>query len=241
TAVKQQPDRLSDEESKIYDLVCRRLLMLWHDDYLQEVTTVITAIRNAAMVDRYRTTGTVVRQAGWKILDPGTDARQREPKRGADTTDEALPATLDEGQAQNLTKIEAQKKKTRPPQRFTDATILTAMQTAGKSLDEKELSDAMKETGLGTPATRAAIIEVLLKRSYVIRSGKSLEATDKGIHLIEVVHPEVKSPAMTGQWEAFLNRIQQGEAQLDPFLERISEYVRSVVGRVSQTTPVART
>ncbi len=141
---------------------------------------------------------------------------------------------------QNVTKIEAQKKKTRPPQRFTDATILTAMQTAGKTLDEKELSDAMKETGLGTPATRAAIIEVLLKRGYVIRTGKSLEATDKGIHLIEVVHPEVKSPAMTGQWEAFLNRIQQGEAQLDPFLERISEYVRSVVGRVSQTTPVAR-
>ena len=111
------------------------------------------------------------------------------------------------------------------------------MQTAGRSLDEKELSDAMKETGLGTPATRAAIIEVLLKRGYVIRTGKSLEATDKGIHLIEVVHPEVKSPAMTGQWEAFLNRIQHGEAQLDPFLERISEYVRSVVGRVSQTPP----
>jgi DNA topoisomerase III len=238
TAVKQQPDRLSDEESKIYDLVCRRLLMLWHDDYLQEVTTVITAIRSAAMVDRYRTTGTVVRQAGWKILDPGADTRRREPGRDAELTDQALPATLAQGQPQTVTKIEAQKKKTRPPQRFTDATILTAMQTAGKSLDEKELSDAMKETGLGTPATRAAIIEVLLKRGYVIRSGKSLEATEKGIHLIEVVHPEVKSPAMTGQWEAFLNRIQHGEAKLDPFLERISEYVRSVVGRVSQTTPV---
>ena len=239
TAVKQQPDRLSDEESKIYDLVCRRLLMLWHDDYLQEVTTVITAIRSAALVDRYRTTGTVVRQAGWKILDPGADARRREPGRDAEPADQALPATLAQGQPQTVTKVEAQKKKTRPPQRFTDATILTAMQTAGKSLDEKELSDAMKETGLGTPATRAAIIEVLLKRAYVIRTGKSLEATEKGIHLIEVVHPEVKSPAMTGQWEAFLNRIQHGEAQLDPFLERISEYVRSVVGRVSETTPVA--
>ena len=239
TAVKQQPDRLSDEESKIYDLVCRRLLMLWHDDYLQEVTTVITAIRSAAMVDRYRTTGTVVRQAGWKILDPGADTRRRPPGRDAETTDQPLPATLAQGQPQTVTKVEAQKKKTRPPQRFTDATILTAMQTAGKSLDEKELSDAMKETGLGTPATRAAIIEVLLKRAYVIRTGKSLEATEKGIHLIEVVHPEVKSPAMTGQWEAFLNRIQHGEAQLDPFLERISEYVRSVVGRVSETTPVA--
>ena len=241
TSVAMQPDRLSDEESKIYDLVCRRLLMLWHDDYVQEVTTVITAIRSERILDRYRTTGTVVRQTGWKILDAGADARRREPKRDAEATDQALPATLAQGQPQNVTNIEAQKKKTRPPQRFTDATILTAMQTAGRSLDEKELSDAMKETGLGTPATRAAIIEVLLKRGYVIRSGKSLEATDKGIHLIEVVHPEVKSPAMTGQWEAFLNRIQQGEAQLDPFLERISEYVRSVVGRVSQTTPVART
>ena len=241
TSVAMHPDRLSDEESKIYDLVCRRLLMLWHDDYVQEVTTVITAIRSERIVDRYRTTGTVVRQTGWKILDAGADARRREPKRDTEATDQALPATLAQGQPQNVTNIEAQKKKTRPPQRFTDATILTAMQTAGRSLDEKELSDAMKETGLGTPATRAAIIEVLLKRGYVIRSGKSLEATDKGIHLIEVVHPEVKSPAMTGQWEAFLNRIQQGEAQLDPFLERISEYVRSVVGRVSQTTPVART
>jgi DNA topoisomerase III len=237
TAVTLQPDRLSDEESKIYDLVCRRLLMLWHDDHLQEVTTVITAIRTEALVDRYRTTGTVVRQLGWKILDPGADARRRDAKKDAETTDQPLPATLAQGQAQNVTKVEAQKKKTRPPQRFTDATILTAMQTAGKTLDEKELSDAMKETGLGTPATRAAIIEVLLKRGYVIRTGKSLEATDKGIHLIEVVHPEVKSPAMTGQWEAFLNQIQHGEAQLDPFLERISEYVRSVVGRVSQTTP----
>jgi DNA topoisomerase III len=242
TTVALQPGRLSDEESKLYDLVCRRLLMLWHDDHLQEVTTVITAIRSESIVDRYRTTGTVVRQTGWKILDVGGEVR-REPKKDSEQKpiDQALPATLAQGQAQTVTKVEALKKKTRPPQRFTDATILTAMQTAGKTLDEKELSDAMKETGLGTPATRAAIIEVLLKRGYVTRTGKSLEATDKGIHLIEVVHPEVKSPAMTGQWEAFLNRIQQGEAQLDPFLERISDYVRSVVGRVSQTTPVART
>jgi DNA topoisomerase-3 len=242
TTVAMQPNRLSDEESKIYDLVCRRLLMLWHDDHLQEVTTVITAIRVAKepIVDRYRTTGTVVRQIGWKILDIGGDPRTREPKKDSEQKTQALPATLAQGQAQTVTKVEAVKKKTRPPQRFTDATILTAMQTAGRSLDEKELSEAMKETGLGTPATRAAILEVLVKRGYITRAGKSLEATDKGIHLIEVVHPEVKSPAMTGQWEAFLNRIQQGEAQLDPFLERISEYVRSVVGRVSQTAPAVR-
>ncbi|MGC2402758.1 MAG: DNA topoisomerase 3 [Acidobacteriaceae bacterium] len=237
TAVTMQPDRLTPEENNIYDLVCRRLLMLWHEDYLQEVTTVITAIRNETVTDRYRTTGTVVRQAGWKVLDLASDARRREPRNDSEAASPTLPATLAQGQAQNVIKIEAQKKKTRPPQRFTDATILTAMQTAGKSLDEKELSDAMKETGLGTPATRAAIIEVLLKRGYATRTGKSLEATEKGLHLIEVVHPEVKSPAMTGQWEAFLNRIHDGQAQLDPFLERIREYVRSVVGRVSESKP----
>ncbi len=88
------------------------------------------------------------------------------------------------------------------------------METAGKTLDEKELSDAMKDSGLGTPATRASIIEVLLKREYIVRSGKNLEATEKGIRLIEVVHPEVKSPAMTGQWEAHLKRIERGEAPL---------------------------
>ena len=151
TAFVMQPEKLTDEESKIYDLVCRRLLMMWHEDYLQDVTTVITAIRSEAMVDRYRTTGTVVRQAGWKILDPGTDARQREPKRSADTTDQALPATLAQGQPQNVIKIEAQKKKTRPPQRFTDATILTAMQTAGRSLDEKRTFRRNEGNRAGNP------------------------------------------------------------------------------------------
>ena len=108
------------------------------------------------------------------------------------------------------------------------------METAGKTLDEKELSDAMKETGLGTPATRAAIIEVLLKREYIVREGKSLAATEKGIRLIEVVHPEVKSPAMTGQWEAYLHRIHRGTAQLAPFLKGIEDYVTEVVGKVAQ-------
>ena len=85
-------------------------------------------------------------------------------------------------------------KKTRPPKRFTEATLLTAMETAGKTLDDKELSEAMKESGLGTPATRAEIIETLLSREYVVRQGKTLEATDKGIRLIEVVHPAREEP-----------------------------------------------
>ncbi|HWQ52199.1 MAG TPA: DNA topoisomerase 3 [Bryobacteraceae bacterium] len=217
------------DERKIYDLVCRRLLSAWHDDHISSVTTVITAVESPGVTDRFHTTGTAIRQVGWKVLDIAP-----EKKKKADDEDQALPADLAEGQPQTVTKVEAVKKKTRPPKRFTEGTLLTAMETAGKALDEKELSDAMKETGLGTPATRAAIIEVLLKRGYIVRQGKTLEATDKGIHLIDVVHPEVKSPAMTGQWEAYLKRIQRGGAELPPFIEGIENYVREVVGKVGQ-------
>ena len=239
-AVSPEKAQLTEEERKIYGLICRRFLMMWHDDYLQAVTTAITTITHGEFVDRYRTTGTVVQQMGWKVLDIGAEGRKRETKASAEekAPEQILPVDLVQGQHQDIVDIEARKKKTRAPKRFTEGTLLTAMQTAGQSLDERELSDAMKETGLGTPATRAAIIEVLLKRGYIVRTGKSLEATEKGIHLIEVVHPEVKSPAMTGEWEAFLKKIQHGECQLEPFLDRISQYVRSVVGKVRQTAPI---
>jgi DNA topoisomerase-3 len=242
TAVSPEKAHLAEDERKIYGLICRRFLMMWHDDYIQAVTTVITTITNGEIVDRYRTTGTVVQQMGWKVLDIGAEGRRRDTRGGGEeeTPEQVLPVRLARGQLQDVADIEARKKKTRPPKRFTEGTLLTAMQTAGQTLDERELSEAMKETGLGTPATRAATIEVLLKRGFIVRDGKNLEATDKGIHLIEVVHPEVKSPAMTGQWEAFLKKIQNGKSGLDPFLDGISQYVRSVVTKVGQTSPVQR-
>src|ERR1019366_4637668 len=224
---------LTAEERKIYDLICRRLLGAWHDDHIWAVTTVITAIAsmsNGGVTDHYHTSGTAVVQVGWKALDVVPERRQ---ERAPETP--TLPPGLAQGQPQTVADVEALKKKTRPPKRFTEGTLLTGMETAGKTLDEKELSDAMKETGLGTPATRAAIIEVLLKRGYIVREGKMLQATEKGIHLIEVVHPEVKSPAMTGQWEAYLKRIQRGTAKLEPFIEGIENYVREVVGKVGQS------
>jgi DNA topoisomerase-3 len=242
------PERvdLSPDEAKIYDLVCRRLLTCWHEDHVWSVTTVITAIVNGAITDRYHSSGKAIQQTGWKVLDFQTEKKKagnRKAKAGEEAPEEeqqALPAGLARGQAQDVLDAEAARKKTRAPKRFTEATLLTAMETAGKTLDEKELSEAMKETGLGTPATRASIIEVLLKRDYIVRNGKNLEATDKGIHLIEVVHPEVKSPAMTGQWEAYLKRIQRGEAQLEPFLQGIEDYVRDVIGKVGRIPAVPR-
>ncbi|HEY3835445.1 MAG TPA: DNA topoisomerase 3 [Bryobacteraceae bacterium] len=222
----------SPDERKIYDLICRRLLAAWHEDHIWSVTTVITAITNGEVVDRYHTSGTAAQQVGWKVLE------LVERRRNADAVP-ALPSNLRQGQEQEVVEVEALRKTTRPPKRLTDAALLTAMETAGKTLDEKELSDAMKDNGLGTPATRAAIIEVLLKRLYVVRSGKSLEATDKGIRLIQIVHPEVKSPAMTGQWEAHLQRIHRGKEKLAPFLNGIEEYVREVVGKVGHNGAIA--
>jgi len=240
TAISPKSD-LSADERKIYDLVCRRLLSAWQDDHIWAVTTVITAITNSGIIDRYHASGTAVQQAGWKVLDIVVE---KKPKRGQgggeeEQREQVLPPGLAKSQPQDVIDVKALTKKTRAPKRLTDGTLLTAMETAGKTLDEEELANAMKETGLGTPATRAAMIEVLLKREYIARQGKTLEATDKGIRLIEVVHPEVKSPAMTGQWEAYLKRIQRGEAQLGPFLKGIEDYVTRVVGKVGQPTPAA--
>jgi DNA topoisomerase-3 len=245
-------------EGKVYDLICRRLLSAWHKDHVWAVTTVITAITTAAgrqtpepIVDRYLSSGTMVEQEGWKVLDlwRPASASKRTPKdkrgkqegreaesgtdaRAAAAAEQDLPPGLERGLAVNVLDAEALSKQTRPPRRFTDATLLTAMETAGKTLDEKELSDAMKDRGLGTPATRAAIIETLLRREYIRRDGKSLEATDKGIGLIEVVHPVVKSPAMTGEWEAKLKGMERGNGSFQPFMRGIEDYVREVVGAV---------
>jgi DNA topoisomerase-3 len=253
---------LTEDERRLYDLVCRRLLSAWHEDHVTGVTTVITKVTSPAevggepVVDRFGSTGTVIERMGWKVLDFKTErqkAQERRKEQGsgkAQAGEEAageeerseerseeddrqeLPPGLAPGQARRVADVRQEAKKTRPPKRFTDATLLTAMETAGRTLDDRELSEAMKESGLGTPATRAEIIETLLRRLYVERQGKALLATDKGIRLIEVVHPQVKSPAMTGRWEAELQRIERGQGNLPAFLSGIESYVREVVGEV---------
>jgi DNA topoisomerase III len=222
---------LEPDERKLFDLICRRLLAAWHDEHIWSVTTIITLVRSSTD-DRFHSSGTAVVQVGWKILDVVV-AKTKSKSGGIESAEEGqqLPSGLAQGQRQEILDVESIAKKTRAPKRFTEGTLLTAMETAGKTLDDKELSQAMRENGLGTPATRAQIIEVLLKREFIVRRGKSLEATEKGIRLIEVVHAEVKSPAMTGQWEAYLKRIERGQAQLAPFVECIERYVREVVGK----------
>ncbi|ATB35410.1 ATP-dependent DNA helicase RecQ [Cystobacter fuscus] len=242
--------RLSVEERNIYELVCRRLLAAWHEDFVWSVTTVITAVTSPGVdpalptVDRFHSAGTLVERQGWKVLDVGGGQRAPKPREAAKAKkdgeaeaeepedDQDLPPGLVKGLARTVREVKPVSKRTRPPPRLSDASLLTAMETAGRALDDKELADAMRESGLGTPATRAAIIETLLDRGYLVRRGKSFEATEKGIGLIRVVHPDVKSPAMTGQWEAWLRRIEGGSGDLDSFLHGIEAYVIEVVGKV---------
>ncbi|MCB1920674.1 MAG: DNA topoisomerase 3, partial [Candidatus Competibacteraceae bacterium] len=248
---------LATDERKIYDLICRRLLMAWHDDHVWAVTTLITAIhtpeKQAVLVDRYHSSGAAVEQVGWKILDIGADkpvAKSGGKRKSAKTAaannvaeqeaEQSLPAGLAVGQPQQVLEACAVAKQTRPPPRLTEATLLTAMETAGRQLEDKELSAAMKESGLGTPATRADIIETLMKRQYLTRDGKALNATERGIRLIETVQTPIKSPIMTGEWEARLKRIQRGEGDLTGFMADIASFVvQAVTLALTATRPLA--
>jgi len=247
---------LDRDEQRIYDLVCRRLLAAWHEDHVYSTTTAITTIRNPGLeagdpdiVDRYQSTGTQVLRAGWKILEPPprgparapekTDEQQGPPPASPTGADPRLPSALAAGQPVDVLDARSVARKTRPPRPLTEATLLTAMETAGKTLDDEQLSDAMRESGLGTPATRAAIIETLLARGYVERRKNSLRATDKGIRLIEVVHELVKSPAMTGRWEARLRSIEQGRGDFHAFMREIEGYIQDVVKRVRSEVAAA--
>ncbi|HSP81778.1 MAG TPA: RecQ family ATP-dependent DNA helicase, partial [Myxococcaceae bacterium] len=253
TTTSPEGARLTADERRIYELVCRRLLAAWHEDFVWWVTTVVTAVTSPGaegpVVDRFHSTGTMVERQGWKVLEVG--GGQRAPKvreagkKGGEAEEpeeeQELPSGLARGQARRVEQVEPVRKRTRPPPRLTDASLLTAMETAGRTLEDRELADAMRETGLGTPATRAAIIETLLERGYLVRRGKSFEATEKGIGLIQVVHPDVKSPAMTGQWEAWLQRIEEGSGDLESFLRGIEAYVVEVVGKVPSSLSVPTT
>jgi len=221
-----RPGELSGDKARIYDLICRRLLSAWHEDHAYAATRVVTAVLSEETTDRFESSGTSIERVGWKVLDIGG-------KKAADE----LPPGLTKGQVQRVLGARAVPKQTKPPPHFTDATLLTAMETAGKTLDERELADAMKDVGLGTPATRAAIIETLLKREYVVRTARSIEATDKGIALVDRVHPDVKSPAMTGEWEAKLAKIHRGQYALPEFIAGIERYVRDVIGKVRTEAP----
>ena len=177
--------------------------MAWHDDHVFAVTTVVTRVASGPpdpAVDRFasrapRSSRSAGRSSSRRPRRParpapGGDARDDEGDPALGPARRASPPAS----RKRVASVEAVEKQTRPPRRFTDATLLTAMETAGAALDDRELSEAMKERGLGTPATRAEIIETLLRRGYVERQGKALDATENGIRLVDLVPTPRQEP-----------------------------------------------
>src|SRR5215216_5810869 len=176
TDVRHDVHTFTPDEKRIFDLVARRFLAVFHPPARYARTTVVTLVEE----ERFRTRGKVTLDAGWRgVYGLEADAdRQRQDEEDAEGGE--LPA-LEQGQKVRCVEAESERKETRPPPRYTEATLLSAMETAGKLIDDDELREAMKERGLGTPATRAETIETLIRREYVERAGKDLQAKPKGL------------------------------------------------------------
>jgi DNA topoisomerase III len=216
--------RMGADELKVYDLVAKRFLAIFHPDAIYERTRVETTVAEHI----FRTSGRVLMEAGWKGVygeEPGRPDTAEDDSGG----DQSLPK-LDEGEQVETRAVESLRKETQPPRRYTDASLLGAMETAGKDIDDAELREAMKDSGIGTPATRAQIIERLINVGYTEREGRALHATDKGIQVIKLLgEHQLTSAELTGEWEHRLGLIEQGEDSRPSFMSDIAKFTTETV------------
>lgn len=231
---KQRVDAaaLSLDEKRIYDLIARRFLAAFYPDAEIERTTITTETEGEKFVTR----GTVVLKAGWREVDPpGRDVKTEEKRQAGDDDDESaeLPPIAAKDAVEVL-QAEALAKQTKAPPRYSESSLLGAMETAGKKVEDEELRLAMRDSGLGTPATRAAIIETLLKREYIKREKKSLVATPKGEALIKMLpSPLLKSAELTGQWECKLALMTRGEYEREKFMGEVKTMISELVVQIA--------
>lgn len=212
------PGILRDQDRKVYEAIVVQLIAAFYPPCLKEVTT-IDGISNEVP---FRARGVRLIEFGWTELFP------RKSTATEQEDDQQLPtfAPRESGPHEPLLKPG----ETTPPKHFTENTLLGAMDTAGKLVEEAELREALKEKGLGTPATRAAIIETLLKRNYIQREKKNLTATELGRYLVAIIQDQnLKSPELTGEWEAKLNKIEAGQASPEKFMREIADYTRNII------------
>ena len=215
----QPPGSLSSDEQKVWDAVATRLIAAFYPPCLKDVTTVDAESNKVP----FRASGAQIVDPGWTVLEK----RKSKPKDD-DDEDQKMPAFRvgERGPHEPFLK----QGETKPPKHFTENTLLAVMETAGKLVDDDELRDALKERGLGTPATRASIIETLIKRQYITRSKKILLATDLGRYLIAILRDRrLKSPELTGQWESKLRQIETGRLNAANFIDEISVYTKEIV------------
>jgi DNA topoisomerase-3 len=221
----QPPKGLTEPEKKLYDLVMRRFLAIFYPaaEFLE--TTRITRVEG----EPFKSTGKVLVNAGWLAVY-GKEAQ------GEDENPNLAP--VQPGERVRTGAIEVKANVTKPPPRYTEATLLSAMEGAGKLVDDDELREAMSEKGLGTPATRAAIIEGLIQEQYVHRNGRELQATAKAFSLMELLNglgiPELTKPELTGEWEFQLRQIQRRQLSRTEFMAGIADMTRRIVDRAKQ-------
>jgi DNA topoisomerase-3 len=214
----QTPKHLNEAEHKLYDFVVRRFLSVFYPaaEYLQ--TTRITRVEE----QHFRTEGRVLQSPGWLAVYGRTAAEEAQ----------ALPA-MEQNEKVSVLDVHEVANETKPPPRYTEATMLSAMEGAGKLVEDDELRAAMEAKGLGTPATRAAIIEGLIREEYVTREGRELVPTPKAFSLLFALHMlhivELASPELTGEWEHKLKLIEAGKLKRDEFMRQISELVEKLV------------
>jgi DNA topoisomerase-3 len=231
TDVEHELDRFSPDERRVFDLVARRFLAVFHPPARYARTTIVTLVEE----ERFRTRGKVTLEAGWRGvygLEADADKQGRQEEDAEDESAE-LPQ-LKQGQKVRCAEAEVEAKETKPPPRYTEATLLSAMETAGKLVDDEELREAMKERGLGTPATRAETIETLIRREYIERAGKDLQPTPKGLQVITMLeeHP-LTSPELTGDWEKRLTDIEHGRDEREAFIKDIAGFTQATVDKIA--------
>jgi len=218
-------DKLSDDDRRIYDMVARRFLAAFHPEAVFENTRLETTVSEHI----FRTRGKVLLEAGWRGVYGETIDEGQDKPDDDEGTDQRLPR-LERGEEADVREVGLEAKETKPPRRFSDASLLGAMETAGKLVDDDELREQMKETGIGTPATRAAIIERLISVAYVERDGRALVATDKGLNVIKLLGEHaLTSPAMTGDWEKRLDGIEHGRDSREKFMADIAAFAGATV------------
>ena len=219
------PKNLEGDELKMYEFVTRRFLAVFFPPAEFQVTTRITRVEE----ESFKTEGKVMMNPGWMAVY-GRDLQD-------DDSTPSLPKVI-QGEKVPTKEIELLELHTKPPARYSEATLLSAMEGAGKLVEDEELREAMSAKGLGTPATRAAIIEGLLLEQYIARQGRELSATAKGVSLITLLRglgiPELCSPELTGNWEFKLKQMERGELGRPEFMEQIAAMTQAIVGKTKQ-------
>jgi DNA topoisomerase III len=231
-------EKMSSDDRRIYDMAVRRFLAVFHPEAVFENTRIETTVPAEGAEYIFRTRGKLLQVPGWRgvydeiAADAKADGEGREEDEAAD---QQLPRLQPDEPVQTLS-IESARKETKPPRRYSDASLLGAMETAGKLVEDDELREAMKESGIGTPATRAAIIERLITVAYLERDGRALLATEKGLNVIRLLGEHaLTSPGLTGSWEQRLGKIERGEDSRTQFMSDIAGFATETVKTLDET------